>query len=170
MRQLLPFSNNWKDYFAQEKALLLRALQGQKVSKIEHVGATSVVLCGTAGTIDVLLGIPNSLDLITIKNILVRKGYRFIEGQSDYLNMLFFVRRNQNNQIVATIRVVEYGSDVYNRIMAFKYYLKERDANVKTYNDFRNALLEKTNGDMPQYQKVKQDYIESVLHDFCEFK
>lgn len=170
MKNLLPFDNKWKEFYAYEKALLLHVLKGQKIVNIEHVGATSVVMCGTCGTIDVLCGIQTSLDFITIKNILVRQGYTFIENQSDYLSHLLFVRRNPNKQIVATIRLVEYGSDVYNRIMAFKYYLKERDSNVRKYNEFRSALLEKYNGDMSQYQIVKSDYIESILNDFCVFK
>lgn len=168
--KLLKFSNNWKHFFASEKEHLLKALKGQEITNIEHIGATSVVMCETAGTIDLLLTIPNGIDFVTIKNILVRKGYKFIENKSDYLNIMYFVRRNAKGCIVATLRVVEHGSKMHRSIIAFKYWLQEKRLHVNKYNDFRRALIEKVGDDISLYQSTKNNYIESILNDFCVVK
>ena len=128
MPNLLPFDNRWKKYFAKEKELLSKALVGQKINSIEHIGATSVVMCGTYGTIDLLLAIPSYLDFLTIKNLLDKKGYEFIQRGS-LLEELFFVRRNEKKQIVATIRLVEYASQKYKEYETFKIYLKALEVN-----------------------------------------
>ena len=170
MIKLLKFNNNWKHFYAHEKELLLKTLKGQEISNIEHIGATSVVMCETAGTIDLLLTIPNSLDFVTIKNILVRKGYKFFEEKSDYTNIMFFGRRNSKGGVVATIRVVEHSSIMHRRIIAFKYWLQENRLHVNKYNDFRKALIEKCENDVAKYQTTKSDYIESIINDFCVIK
>ena len=170
MAKLIRFNNNWKNYFAQEKELFLDALPGQKIESVEHIGATSVVLCATYGTIDLLCSIESSLDFVTIKNLLERKGYIFVEEKSDYLKLLYFVRRNEAGNIVATLRLVEYCSEEYNKIRAFKFYLRERQSNVDKYNQYRQTILDNYGGDLKMYQELKSRYIESVLKDHCEFK
>ena len=50
MLKLVDYCDSWKDAFQNEKKELLLALRGQKVLEVEHVGATSVVLCKTCGT------------------------------------------------------------------------------------------------------------------------
>lgn len=169
MPNLLPFDNRWKKYFAKEKELLSKALVGQKINSIEHIGATSVVMCGTYGTIDLLLAIPSYLDFLTIKNLLDKKGYEFIQRGS-LLEELFFVRRNEKKQIVATIRLVEYASQKYKEYETFKIYLKANPNNVKKYNEFRQQLLNVCDGEVKRYQEVKANYIEAVLKENCEIR
>ena len=169
MIQLVKFNNNWKLYFQHEKKLLSKALNGQQIVDIEHIGATSVVLCQTCGTIDLVCSIPNKIELITLKNILERKGYQYIDNLSNQ-DCFLFIRRNKNKQIVATIRLVEHASIEYNKLILFKYYLKERKSHVLAYNTFRQTLLEQYEGDAKKYQAVKKSYIESILNDFCEIK
>ena len=170
MMKLLEFNNNWKHFFNSEKELLSKALANQEISNIEHIGATSVVMCATAGTIDLLLSIPNSIDFVTIKNILVRKGYKFIEDKSDYFNLMYFVRKNTKGGIVATLRLVEHSSKTHREILAFKYWLQENRIHVNKYNEFRRTLIEKCGNDIKKYQDTKKGYIESVLNDFCVIK
>ena len=167
---LLNFNNNWKIYFERERDYLIAALGSIKYENIEHIGATSVVLCKTAGTIDLLLSIKNKIDFITVKNVIIRKGYQVIENLSNYDKEVFFVRRNKYGKIVATIRLVEYCSDEYNRIVSFKYYLRQSEQHVKRYNDFRETLIKKCGRNYKKYQSVKADFIESVLNEFCVIK
>ena len=167
MIQLIPFNNKWKDFFNREKKMLLNVLKGQQVIEVEHIGATSVLLCETAGTIDLLCTIQNKYDLTTIKNLLVINGYQYIPSFSD-LECFFFIRRNKKKQIVATIRVVEQASLIHKQMILFKYYLREKRSHVKSYNSFREALLKNCEGDPKKYREVKGNYIASILNDFCK--
>ena len=166
--KLVNFSNKWKDYFATEKQILLSALHGQKVMGVEHIGATSVVLCATSGTIDLLCVIPNMIEFITIKNILASRGYQYLKSMSTD-DCFTYARRNENNQIVCTVRVVEQASRIHQEIILFKEYLREREKHVLSYNLFRQTLIDQ-NIDAQKYQEIKRNYIRSILNDFCRVK
>ena len=167
MIELVDFNNRWKDCFLNEKKILSNALKGQPVVEIEHIGATSVVLCKTAGTIDLLCSIQNKIEFITIKNILMKKGYQYIESLSN-LDCYTYVRRNNKKQIIATVRVVEHASKTYKEAILFKYYLREKISHVKAYNKLRQTIIEEQNGNVEAYFKVKRNYIKSVINDFCK--
>lgn len=162
--ELLKYDNTWKQFYEIEKSHLLKALSGQKICGIEHIGATSVSSCMTAGTIDLLLSIQNSIDFFTIKNILRRKGYQCIEEKSDSVNVIFLVRRNAKRNIVATIRLVENGSILHQQILSFKFYLQEDQLHIKEYNDFRAELIKKYGDSIAKYQEEKSAYIESIIN------
>ena len=165
--ELLPFNDYWKDCFQNEKKLLLEALAGHEVISVEHIGATSVLMCKTAGTIDLLCSIQDKIEMFTYKNILAIKGYQYVPSESDQ-NCFMFVRKNKDKKIIATIRLVEHASDAYMNIVLFKYYLQEGMKAVIKYNDFREALIEKCNGNFKVYQKRKKIFIESILNEYCK--
>ncbi len=120
MNKLVPFNNHWNLMFEKEKEHLLNLLKDQKVETIEHIGATSVNQCSTFGTIDIMISLQSYLDLVTIKNILIRKGYEYVKHFSDDLNCVYLVGRNKNKQIVSTVRIVEYASIIYQQLLLFK--------------------------------------------------
>ena len=170
MVKLIDFNNNWKFFYQQEKERLSKILASQEVCEIEHIGATSVVLCKTGGTIDILCTIQDKIEFFTVKNILVKCGYDFIDHLSDINNCLFFVRRNKDKQVVCTIRVVEQASDEHAKYIGFKQYLMASAMNVKKYNEFRATLIDNVAGDSKQYQQIKADYLESIIRDYCQIK
>ena len=167
MIQFYKFSERWHLYFEREKRILSNALEDQRYVKIEHVGATSVVLCNTSGTIDILLSINSELDFFTIKNVLLRKGYSFVKDKSNS-HIFFFFRRDENKKIVATVRLVEFAGEEYNKIKLFKYYLQEKNEHAIRYNELRNSLAINTHGDRKEYEKGKIAYILSILESNCK--
>ena len=161
MTNLLPYNNTWKLFFKKEKENLLSILKGQEISDIEHIGSTSVVLCKAAGTIDVLLSIPDPVEIFTIKNILVKNGYKYIDSMSKVNSFMFM--RVHNGKVVATIRVMEHACPEYMDIILFKCFLQANKKNVMKYNEYREILLKQCNGDGKKYHEGKIDYIVSKL-------
>ena len=157
MTTLRIFDDNWKFYFKKERDNLLELFKKQDISAIEHIGSTSVVMCKAAGTIDILVSIPDTIEMFTIKNILVSNGYKFIDSMSDMDCFVFM--RVYKGKVVCTIRVMEHASEKYNDFMLFKYYLRSNRMNVKKYNEFREKILAKFNGDGKRYYEEKINYI-----------
>lgn len=162
------YSDAWPYFFNKEKDRLVRLLKPFKYSSIEHIGATSAIHCDTAGTIDGLLSIPNKLDLITFKNYLSANGYEAVENRCTADCVLMY-RRNSNGGVVFTLRIVEYASKTYNVIKAFKYYLKENVTHAYNYNNFRQEALYHSKC-IKDYNKLKTDYIKSIIAERFEFK
>lgn len=167
--ELKPFDDKWKICFSIEKKKLEEKLKGFDVASIEHIGATSVILCGTLGTIDIVVSLNSIVEVTTVKNYLCKNGYEAIEkgcGNSQ----AFLVRRNDKNEIVATIRVVPNCSKQYIKLIAFKYYLRQNKNNALKYNEFRQALLETCGNNLAKYKEVKANYINSILEEHCKFE
>ena len=170
--KLLDFNDNWKEYFNSFEEELLVLFKGQKVNTIEHIGATSVVLCKTAGCVDILVSIPSAIDFVTLKNILLQngKGYSFVVTRSNYLTQMFFIKRNKKHEVVATIRIVEYAGETYNRIKGFQQYLKQKMDHVIKYNEFKQIALDKYRGNNLGYQKAKENYIKEIVDSFTKIQ
>ena len=164
--ELKQYNPKWKIAFRKESESITKLLTGQKIAKIEHIGATSVLNCSTLGTIDILLSLQDHLDFITVKNILSKNGYEFIKKKSNDFEDLFFIRRNEKKQIVSTLHLVHYASITYQQYILFKFYLEE-GSNVLKYNKRREDALKAGKGDVKEYQKDKIDYIKYVLNNFC---
>lgn len=167
MDKLIQFNNKWKNMFAIEQDMILAALGDYKIEKIEHIGATSVVLCGTYGTIDILLSVQDRMNLVVVKNILVGKGYEYVAHLSDDMKDIFMIRKDDKGRIVATIHIVEYASVTYQEYILFKFHLREGNNAIK-YNKTREAILEKCDGDHKEYRKQKAEYIRYILANFCK--
>lgn len=167
--ELKPFDDKWKICFRIEKDLLLQKLTPFDVFNIEHIGATSALLCDTLGTIDILVSLNDYSDLITVKNFLNVRGYEAIE-KACTPNCMFLVRRNEKNDIVATIRIVANGSKSYLKLQAFSEYLKQNKNNALRYNAFRKELLAQCGDNLKAYARIKGNFIESVLEEHCKFE
>lgn len=161
MTKLLIFHNGWKLLFDKEKENLKKILRKQNISSIEHVGSTSVVMCKAAGTIDIVISIPDMIEMFTIKNLLVKNGYRFIKSMSDEKVLVFM--RVENGRVVCSIKLMEHACDFYNDILLFKHYLRANKKNVIKYNEYREVLLQQCNGDGKKYHEGKIDYIVNKL-------
>jgi len=164
MNKLAPFNEKWKLMFQREEKKLIDILNGQNIEQIEHIGATSVDSCDTFGTIDILVSAHSYLDLISIKNILIKHEYQYIKHLSEDLRCLMFIKRNNKKQIIATVRVVEFASIAYQEFILFKYYLME-GRNALRYNAVRENYL--SDGDIKKYQRSKTEHIRYILKKYC---
>lgn len=162
------YNDYWYKCFEIEKNLLLEKLKGFNVGSIEHIGATSVVLCDTLGTIDILVGINDPAEFPVVSDVLSKNGYELVEKGSSKVK-LFFVRRDEKG-IVGTIRVVVNGGPLCQRYIAFRDYLRSNKHCAIKYNLYRKTALESCNNDLHAYNKTKANFIESILQEYCEFK
>ena len=168
-KKLLSYDiEKWKTAFNQEKTNILFLLPNYKVN-VEHIGATSVNNCRSFRNVDILVSTSNFADIYTIAMILGTKDYKELNELSD-LNCRVLARRNKINGCGVTIRVVEYASLTYNRFISFKLYLNDSYEHVQKYNYFREALFEKTNHNISEYNKIKYDYINAVLDENYKFE
>jgi len=166
---LKKYDDRWPILFKEEKDSLIEKLKPFKIEGIEHIGATSVLLCKTAGTIDIMVALQSKMDLLSVKNYLCKNGYEEIPHLNKR-NCLFLVRRNKSKQIVSTLRLVEYASDEYIKIVSFKQYLKGHKKYRNKYNEFRKTLLEQEDMTMFKYNQIKANYICSKLEENFEYK
>lgn len=165
---LTKYNDRWFKCYEKEKELLESKLANFHVASIEHIGATSAVLCDTLGTIDILVGIDDIVELDTIKHHLKHNGYDLIKNASTRTS-LYFVRREEKG-IVCTVRVLVNGSKQYQYILAFRNYLRANKYRALRYNEYRKTVLEGCKGNLAVYAKFKANFIQSIIEEFCVFE
>lgn len=154
----------YKNIFEREKKKLCVLLKKQRIKKIVHIGSTSVPFCLNGGVVDILIGIPNMLDLLTFNNILSRKGYKLLESQSSP-SLLTFLINDDEGKLVATLRIAEYATPEYNKYIAFKNFLIKEKNNVLLYNKFRQSAVEIYEGNEEKYSEAKDKYFFTIFGD-----
>ena len=158
----------WNKVFASERDNLLFELPQFKI-KVEHIGATSVKNCRSFRNVDILVIAKNFKDISTIAMILSSKDYKELrELSSIYCALL--VKKSKVLDCGITVRVVEYGSKIYNRINCFQTYLKKSGINVQQYNIFREESIRRSNMDITKYNKTKYDYINLKIDENFRFE
>ena len=158
----------WDKAFISERNNLLFLLPQFKIN-VEHIGATSVNGCRSFRNVDILVSTHNFIDIHTIGMLLESKEYREIKEQST-VDCVVLVKKKKVNKMGVTVRVVEYASKTYSRIMAFKVLLQENYSRVVNYNNFREGLITKVNFDIAKYNEIKYDYINQQVDENFKFE
>lgn len=168
-KEVLAYNHkDWSKAFQMERDNILFLLPQYKIT-IEHIGATSVNNCRSFRNVDILVSVHNFADVYTITMLLASKEYKELPELSD-INCRVLAKKHKVNDCGVTVRVVEYASDTYNRFISFKLFLKDSFDAVQKYNLFREALFEKVEHNISEYNRIKYDYINSLLDENYKFE
>lgn len=158
----------WSKIFVAERDNLHFLLPQFKFN-VEHIGATSVANCRSFRNVDILLSVHDFKDISTVSMLLASKEYKVIEEYST-VECMVLVKRYKYEKVGITVRVVQYAGTFFNRCHAFQSLLKESYDRVQKYNNYREELFIHYNGDIAQYNKIKQTYINSLIDDNFKFE
>lgn len=169
MREYLEYHpEEWTKIFKSE-VNNIHFLLPKFTLNIEHIGATSVNNCRSFRNVDILVSTHDLADLYTVVMLLTNKEYKELKELSNK-DCVVLVKKYKYKKIGVTVRVVEYGSETYNRIIAFKTLLQESYEKVIKYNNFRERLFVESGGDIQRYNEVKYGYINSMIDDNYRFE
>ena len=158
----------WEKAFISERDNLRFELPKFRVT-IEHIGATSVNNCRSFRNVDILLSVHNFEDIFTVAMILGSKDYRELRDLNT-IDCVVLAKKTKVYGFGVTVRVVQYASNFYNRINCFQIYLKESRARVLRYNEYREVLFEKVHRNIAEYNRIKYDYINSIIDENFKFE
>ena len=158
----------WEKAFKSEKDNLLFCLPNFKVT-IEHIGATAVNSCRSFRNVDILLSTHDYGAVSTIAMVLKSKEYKELKELST-LDCIVLIKKSKVYGCGITLRIVQYASMTYRRITCFKIFLKESYDCVQRYNIFREAAIKTANFDIKEYNKMKYNYINSILDERFRFE
>lgn len=74
--ELSPHRTSWADQYAREEARLLPVLSPLRLTRISHIGSTSVGSICAKPIVDILVEIPEDADMSSVVKVLVGSGYR----------------------------------------------------------------------------------------------
>ncbi len=158
--EIAEYDPAWPAAYERERALIATAL-GELADAIEHVGSTAVLGLGAKPIIDIMIAVRTLAEGERCIRPLERLGYEY-KGEMGIPGRLYFrkpsdgIRRHQ-------IHMVELGSDVWQRHILVRDYLRRHPREAQAYYELKVRLAAKFRTDREGYTEAKSEFIEAAL-------
>jgi GrpB-like predicted nucleotidyltransferase (UPF0157 family) len=154
----VPYDPNWPLLFEQLARRIGRALSG-KVKLLEHVGSTSVPGLSAKPVIDMALAVSDSADERSYIPHLEAEGFLLRIREPDW----FEHRLLKAPDINSNLHVFSAGCDEIDRMLAFRNWLRNHDADRDLYEATKRELAAQTWNHVQNYADAKSEVIEQIL-------
>lgn len=163
--EIIPYSNAWPELFEKEKDLVMRSVDAELFSRIEHFGSTSIPGLQAKDTIDILMEVEfddaTNQMLIQQMNTL---GYEFnwqSEGQNTHMIFVKGYHVDSPKDQTYHVHAGPKGHPIWDRLLFRDYLIKHPDV-AKKYEDLKSQLVENFKGDRVGYRVAKTEFVNEI--------
>ena len=159
--QIAEYDPAWPALFERERGLIAGAL-GDLAAAIEHVGSTAVPGLGGKPVIDMMVAVRDVFDegqrcVAPLEGL----GYEY-KGELGIPGRLYF-RKFTDGRRSHQIHMVEHGSDLWERHILFRDYLRRHPDEARGYYELKVRRAERFGTDRLGYNEAKTEFIEAAL-------
>ncbi|HHL2825961.1 TPA: GrpB family protein [Citrobacter murliniae] len=156
---VVAYNTQWPSLFAEESAVLLAALEN-KISRIHHVGSTSVPGMAAKPVIDILLEVIDCETLDSLDPAMESAGY-VARGEYGIPNRRYYSKggEQRSHQVHAFVM----GDEHILKLLAFRNYLIKNEEIAKRYAEIKRAGALASENDIRRYSAFKAGFIEHHL-------
>ena len=157
--QLVPHTEQWKEFFKLEQEHLQHAI-GNYIVAIHHIGSTAIPAIYAKPILDIMAGLHNLHDIEHCIPPLESLNYHY-QGEQEIPGWHFFMK-GHNNLKTHHLHVVEWGSDYWVTHILFQEYLCRHPEIAYAYERLKLDLQKKYPYDRQSYTRDKSDFIHAV--------
>lgn len=157
--QVVPHDPNWKESFGEE-ADRLRAILGQEIIAIHHIGSTSIPQICAKTIVDILVEVRVIGRIDNFNSVMRQQGY-IPKGENGLPGRRYFVRGSEALH-THHIHMFERGHPDIARHLNFRDYLLTHPVEALRYGKLKEALAHKFPTDIDTYQSGKADLIQEL--------
>ncbi len=155
---LADYDPAWPTFF-QQVSEHIRAVLGERVLLLAHVGSTSVPGLCAKPILDILLIVPDSADEPAYIPPMEAAGYPLRIREPDWHEHRVFKGLDPD----ANIHVFSPGSPEIDRMLAFRDHLRTDDTDRDRYADAKRTLAARTWQYVQHYADAKTEVIEAII-------
>ena len=162
-QEVREYDPKWAEMFKQE-ADRIKILLGDKITRIEHIGSTSIAGLASKPIIDIAIEIPSSKDAEAIVKLLSALGYPpSREGyDKDISTERYLLRKGMPTEYHLSICYSDKGSFLERQIL-FRDYLREHNEDRDAYGVIKKNLLKSDPTGTGDYIENKTDFVMRIL-------
>ena len=151
----------WKERYQIEEASLMSKLQAD-LSRIDHIGSTSVKGLIAKPTIDILMQIKDDVDVIELKDSIESLGYLYSEQPDNPPPHMMFMKGYtpegfKGQALHLHVRYTGDWDELY-----FRDYLRVHADTAEAYGKLKTELQKKFEHDRNAYTDAKTEFIEEI--------
>lgn len=162
-QEVREYDPKWAEMFEQE-AERIRKLLGDKITRIEHIGSTSILGLASKPIIDIAIEIPSSEDAEFLIEPLATLGYQPSRDRhdKDVSTERHLLRKGMPTEYHLSICYGDKGSFLERQIL-FRDYLSEHDDDRDAYGALKKDLIRKDLTGKDEYIGSKTDFVMRIL-------
>jgi len=155
---LAPYDPSWPSMF-ERLANRVRNALSETVILLEHVGSTSVPGLSAKPVIDMVLAVADSTDELSYVPPLEADGFALRIREPDW----FEHRLLSAFDIRSNLHVFSAGCDEIDRMLTFRNWLRNHDADRRLYEASKRELASQTWQRVQNYADAKSGIIQNIL-------
>ncbi len=155
---LVEYEDNWPRLFERE-AERVRAVLGDRVLRLEHVGSTSVPGLAAKPRIDMLLVVANTADESAYVPDLEAAGYRLQIREPDWYEHRVFKGPDTD----VNLHTFSQGCPEIDKMLLFRDWLRSHPADRQLYERTKRELASRTWQYTQNYADAKTSVVEEII-------
>ena len=159
--RLVPYNPAWPGLFERE-AETLRKTAGDRIGRIEHIGATSIPGMEAKAILDLMAEVKSEAEGIALAPAMETLGYEF-HPDEDVPGRLYFWKGFPDRRSTHHLSLTMEGSEFWNRQILFRDHLRSHAGLRQKYIELKQALALQFTHDRPSYIEGKTEFVEMVL-------
>lgn len=160
--QLEPHDKQWNE-IAVQTIKTLKAILGDDVIDIQHIGSTAIPAIKAKPIIDIAVGIDDFNRVLLHNEQLQQEG--IVYRGSDVEHQLLYVMGDMKNDTrTHHIHVVKWNGTEWKNYICFRDYLNSNENAALQYQQLKEELERKYAHDRIAYTSGKQDMIDIILN------
>ncbi|MDA5181171.1 GrpB family protein [Klebsiella pneumoniae] len=156
---VVDYDEMWPTLFENERTLLQMTL-GKVISRVHHIGSTSVPGLSAKPVIDILIEVANLEELDSLNQAMEGVGYT-VRGENGILNRRYFTKGG--NQRSHHIHAFTTGDAQIIKHLAFRDYLIKHNDVAIQYALMKKSAMLLCENDSHRYSIYKSDFIQKHL-------
>ena len=152
----------WKDWYAEERLLLLSFLPEHQIVRLSHIGSTSVKTIWAKPIVDILLEIPKETDMTVTRDLLLQNGYLLM---SESQGRMSFNKGYTPSGFAERVFHLHLRYEGDHDELYFRDYLQEHPAVAKDYEQLKLSLWKQYEHNRDAYTDSKTDFIKKFTKE-----
>ena len=152
----------WKDWYAEERLLLLSFLPEHQIVRLSHIGSTSIETIWAKPIVDILLEIPKEADMVVMRDLLLQNGYLLM---SESQGRMSFNKGYTPSGFAERVFHLHLRYEGDHDELYFRDYLQEHPAVAKDYEKLKLSLWEQYEHNRDAYTEAKTDFIKNYTEE-----
>ena len=153
---LVPHDDRWKESYKEMENSIKRLLSNYPVDRISHIGSTAIQNIWAKNIVDVMVEIPQGVDLKEIARVLEQNGFIRMSSEANRISLNMGYTENGFADKVYHIHL-RYTGD--NAELYFRDYLNEHPDVAKEYEALKLRLWKQYEHNRDAYTDAKTDFI-----------
>ena len=165
--QLFPIflrehQDEWKEWYEEERLLLLSFLPEHQIVRLSHIGSTSVKTIWAKPIVDILLEIPKAADMAVMRDLLLQNGYLLMSESQERMS---FNKGYTPSGFAERVFHLHLRYEGDHDELYFRDYLQEHPAVAKDYEQLKLSLWKQYEHNRDAYTDSKTDFIKKYTKE-----